>query len=179
MNKKSGILWLSWLDTKLHADLLFFFFLKLELTRNSVCYYTSGFIYFYVIICLLVYLRHRVSLWSLGWPRLADFSLPLLGLMVSHHHAPLGACTLNPGTMLNFFLALISWCSGCLVGARTAPLDLLDPAFPVHPLLPFICSFVLKEDAVWWVPDPPATTQVPGLGDYTVHPQGLWDSALS
>lgn len=148
MNKKSGILWLSWLYTKLHADLLFFFFFKLELTRNSVCYYTSGFVYFCIIICLFVYLRHGVSLWSLGWPGLADISLPLLGLMVSHYHAPLGACSLNSGTMLNFFLALISWRSSCLVGARTPPLDLLDPTFPVHPLLPFVCSFVLKEDAL-------------------------------
>lgn len=148
MNKKSGILWLSWLYTKLHADLLFFFFFILELTWNSVCYYTSGFIYFVLFICLFVYLRQRVSLWSLGWPGLTEISLPLLGLMVSHYRAPLGACTLNPGTMLNFFLALISWSSGCLVGARTTPLDLLDPTFPVHPLLPFVCSFVLEQDVL-------------------------------
>lgn len=139
MNKKSGILWLSWFYIKLHADVLFFF-LKLELTWNSVCYYTSGF------ICLSVYLRHRVSLWSLGWPGLMEISLPLLGFMVSHHHAPLGVCTLNPGTMLNFFLALISWCSGCLVGTRTAPLDLLVPTFPVHPLLLFV--HLLKQDVL-------------------------------
>lgn len=42
------------------------------------------------------------------------------------------------------------------------------------------CSFVEAGcPAVQRVPDPPATTQVPGLGDYTVLPQGLRDSALS
>lgn len=69
MNKKSGILWLSWLDTKLHADLLFFFFLKLELTRNSVCYYSSGFIYFlyyYLFACLLETQGFTMEPW-LAW----------------------------------------------------------------------------------------------------------------
>lgn len=146
MNKKSGILWLSWLYIKLHADVLFFFFLKLELTWNSVCYYTSGFICFciiYLFVCLLetqgFTMKPRLA-WTHGdQPASA-------GVNGESPHAPLAVCTLNPGTMLNFFLALISWCSGCLVGTRTAPLDLLLPTFPVHPLLPFV--HLLKQDVL-------------------------------
>lgn len=186
MNKKSGILWLSWLYIKLHADVLFFFFLKLELTWNSVCYYTSGFIWFciiYLFVCLLetqgFTMKPRLAWTHRDQPGLTEISLPLLGLMVSHTTCSTGCLHFKPWYHVEFlpcFDFLMQWLPG---GNKNRSLGSLSSYFSCSST-PSVCSFVEAGcPAVQWVPDPPATTQVPGLGDYTVLPQGLRDSALS